>query len=262
MHVQETDSVGVQVEPQTTWRDALVARIRPSDHFVSDEDVYALLTDDSEGMTTAELCAARGVTLPMYCVWKRKYQRLSLDQVRAARGRERQRRYLVAGLACAVVALVVGGIAVSATRALFASFTVAAESPRDLAPAPVAAAAAAAVPALPAPAPAVDAPRAQPVSSAPPPAPGPRRQPAAIELPAVVETGYRIQVTAADDLAEGRAMVARLTADGYPAYMTQATVGNRAVFRVRVGPFETLAAAEDTASRLRAAGHAGAWITR
>ena len=125
MEAQDTYSVGVQVEPQTTWRDALVARIRPSDHYVSDEDVYALLTDDSEGMTRAELCAARGVTLPMYCVWKRKYQRLSLDQLRAERSRERQRRYTIVGLTCAVVALVAGGITVSATRAMFASFTVA-----------------------------------------------------------------------------------------------------------------------------------------
>lgn len=254
MEAQDTYSVGVQVEPQTTWRDALVARIRPSDHDVSDEDVYALLTDDSEGMTTAELCAARGVTLPMYCVWKRKYQRLSLDQLRAERSRERQRRYAIIGLACAVVALVAGGITVSATRAMFASSTVAAESPASRSSTPVASAAAAPAPL--APSPAVGQPRAQPVSAAP------RRQTAASDLPAVVETGYRIQVTAADDLDEGREMVARLTSDGYPAYLTRATVGNSEVFRVRVGPFETLAAAEETASRLRAAGHAGAWITR
>ena len=254
MEAQDTYSVGVQVEPQTTWRDALVARIRPSDHYVSDEDVYALLTDDSEGMTTAELCAARGVTLPMYCVWKRKYQRLSLNQLRAERSRERQRRYAIVGLACALVALVAGGITVSATRAMFSSSTVAAESPAARTSTPVAPAAAAPPPL--APSPAVGQPRAQSVSSAP------RRQTAAGDLPVVVETGYRIQVTAADDLDEGREMVARLTANGYPAYLTRATVGNSEVFRVRVGPFENLAAAEETASRLRAAGHAGAWITR
>lgn len=253
MEAQDTYSVGVQVEPQTTWRDALIARIRPSDHYVSDEDVYALLTDDSEGMTTAELCAARGVTLPMYCVWKRKYQRLSLDQLRAERSRERQRRYALVGLACAVVALVAGGLTVSATRAMFASSTVVAESPSARTSTPVASAAA---PAPLAPSPAVGQTRAQPVSSVP------RRQTAAGDLPVVVETGYRIQVTAADDLDEGREMVARLTSRGYPAYLTRATVGNSEVFRVRVGPFETLAAAEETASRLRAAGHAGAWITR
>lgn len=254
MEAQDTYSVGVQVEPQTTWRDALVARIRPSDHYVSDEDVYALLTDDSEGMTTAELCAARGVTLPMYCVWKRKYQRLSLDQLRAERSRERQRRYAIVGLTCAVVALVAGGMTVSATRAMFASSTVAPESLSARTSTPVASAAAAPAPL--APSPAVGQTRAQQVSSVP------RRQTAASDLPAVVETGYRIQVTAADDLDEGREMVARLTSRGYPAYLTRATVGNSEVFRVRVGPFETLAAAEETASRLRAAGHAGAWITR
>ena len=257
MDAQENDSVDVQVERQTTWRDALVARIRPSDHNVTDEDVYALLTDDSEGMTTAELCAARGVTLPMYCVWKRKYQRLSLDQLRTERSRERQRRYTIVGLTCAVVVLLAGGITASATRAMFASFTVAAKSPNT----PDSIAVAPATPdAPPAPSRSVDEARSTPVSSPKPTVP--RRQAAAVDTPAVVETGYRIQVTAADHLDEGREMVARLTSDGYPAYMIRATVGNSEVFRVRVGPFESLAAAEETASRLRAAGHAGAWITR
>lgn len=258
MDAQDSGSVAVQVEPQSTWRDALVARIRPSDHFVSDDDVFALLTEDTEGLTTAELCAAKGVTLPMYCVWKRKYQRLTLDQLRAERGRERWRRYAIAGVAFGVVALVAGGITVSAARAVFASFTVAAKTPPERTPDPIASSSASPAPA--APSRPVAGPSASPASSPKPPAV--RRQAAPNEIPAVAETGYRIQVTAADDLEEGREAVARLTSDGYPAYITQATVGNRAVFRVRVGPFETLAAAEETASRLRAAGHAGAWITR
>jgi cell division septation protein DedD len=255
MEVQETYSVDVQVAPETTWRDALVARIRPSDHFVSDDEVFALLTDESEGLTTAELCAARGVTLPMYCVWKRKYQRLTLDQLRAARSRERRRRYTTVGVALGIVVLVVGGMTVSAARAVVASFTVEAEAQPGRTSGSIAVA-----PAPPATSRSVDEPRATPGASVKPPAP--RRQAAATDIPAVDETGYRIQVTAADDVDEGRATVARLTSDGYPAYMTRATVGTSDVFRVRVGPFETLAAAEETASRLRAAGHTGAWITR
>ena len=253
MEVQETYSVDVQVAPETTWRDAILARIRPSDHFVSDDEVFALLTDESEGLTTAELCAARGVTLPMYCVWKRKYQRMTLGQLRAARSRERRRRYTTVGVALGIVVLVVGGMTVSAARAVVASFTVEAEPGRTSGPIAVA-------PAPPATSRSVDEPRATPGASVTPPAP--RRQAAAIDIPAVAETGYRIQVTAADDVDEGRATVARLTSDGYPAYMTRATVGTTEVFRVRVGPFETLAAAEETASRLRAAGHTGAWIAR
>lgn len=255
MGVQENDSVVVQVEPLTTWRDALVARIRPSDHYVSDEDVYALLNEDSEGATTAELCAARGVTLPMYCVWKRKFQRLSLDQLRAARSRERRRRYTIAGLAFAVVVMVVGGLTVSAARAIFASVDVVAESRSEPPPRPVASA-----PEPPPPSRTIAEPTARPASS--PKAPAPKRQAAATEVPTVAETGYRIQVTAADNVNEGRAMVAQLTSAGYPAYMTRALVGTSEVFRVRIGPFDTLAAAEETASRLRAAGYAGAWITR
>ena len=255
MEVQETYSVDVQVAPETTWRDAILARIRPSDHFVSDDEVFALLTDESEGLTTAELCAARGVTLPMYCVWKRKYQRLTLDQLRAARSRERRRRYTTVGVALGIVVLVVGGMTVSAARAVFSSFAVEAKAQPGRTSGPIAVA-----PASPATARSVDEPRATPGASVTPPAP--RRQAAAIDIPAVAETGYRIQVTAADDIDEGRATVARLTSDGYPAYMTRATVGTTEVFRVRVGPFETLAAAEETASRLRAAGHTGAWIAR
>jgi cell division protein FtsN len=44
--------------------------------------------------------------------------------------------------------------------------------------------------------------------------------------------------------------------------MTQAIVGNGEVFRVRVGPFDTLPAAEEMATRLRSDGYGGAWIAR
>ena len=67
----------------------------------------------------------------------------------------------------------------------------------------------------------------------------------------IVETGYRIQVKAAESAREGREVVARLASQGYPAYMTRAVVGNSDVFRVRIGPFDTLTAAEETASQLR-----------
>ena len=264
MDVQESGSVAVAAEvvPRPTWRDALVARLRPADHHVTDDDVYAILngTDDA---ATAELCAAKGVTLPMYCVWKRKYLRLTLDQVRAERRGERRRRYTAIGASMAAAVMVAGVVAVAAARAVVGSMEVAAQSPpvRVAAlpePAPIPRQQTAAVEARPASAARV-APAA-PVSA--PKAAAPRHQATPDDVPAVVETGYRIQVTAADNLEEGRAMVARLTSAGYPAYMTRATIGTSNVFRVRVGPFETLAAAEEAASRLRTAGYAGAWIAR
>ena len=43
---------------------------------------------------------------------------------------------------------------------------------------------------------------------------------------------------------------------------TRAVVGTKEVFRVRVGPFETLPEAEKIAAQLRSAGYAGAWIAR
>ena len=76
------------------------------------------------------------------------------------------------------------------------------------------------------------------------------------------ETGYRIQVTAADTEQQGRDMVAQLVSAGYPAYMTAAVVGNKNVFRVRVGPFDSLPAAEKIAAQLRSGGYAGVWIAR
>ena len=57
-------------------------------------------------------------------------------------------------------------------------------------------------------------------------------------------------------------MVARLTTKGYSAYLTRAVVGNSDVFRVRVGPFDTLSAAEVTAGRLRSDGFGDVWISR
>jgi cell division protein FtsN len=44
--------------------------------------------------------------------------------------------------------------------------------------------------------------------------------------------------------------------------MTRAVVGNSDVFRVRIGPFDTLSAAEETATQLRSDGFGGAWIAR
>jgi cell division septation protein DedD len=56
--------------------------------------------------------------------------------------------------------------------------------------------------------------------------------------------------------------VTQLTSQGYPAYLQQAVVGNREVFRVRVGPFDTESVARGMATELKAAGYPGAWLVR
>ena len=243
MEVQDLDSAVapvepvVAVEPATTWRAALSAWVRPSGHHVSDEDIFAILNGGSDGETADELCAARGVTLPMYCVWKSKYRRLDLDQLRQARRVEHRRRHTVIGLVLLMVVLLTGGIGASLVWAVSSTF-------KDE---PAAAARVAPV-----------APVLEPIPASATNAPSPAPHPA----PAIVETGYRIQVTAAETEQQGVALVTRLKSQGYPAYLMQAVVANRDVFRVRVGPFETLPAAQEVAARLKSAGYSGAWIAR
>jgi cell division septation protein DedD len=252
VEAQDTDSAVAQVEAVTTWREALLARLRPADHSVGDEEIFALLNDESDGHTAAELCARSGVTVPMYCLWKAKYRQLSLDELRHARRREQRRRTTVIGVVLLAATLSTGGVVAGLSWAMLSAFTGSTESPSANAAAavtsdvesgqtaaPVAAAQTAAKPA------------AEIVTVDPP-----------LRSDAKAETGYRIQIAAADSEQQGRAMVAELAAAGYPVYTTHAVVGNKNVFRVRVGPFDTLPAAEEMAARLRSAGYAGVWIAR
>ena len=274
--VQDTDSAVAKVETSTTWRDALLAHLRPADHRISDEDIFTILNDGGDGRSTAELCAASGVTVSMYCVWKSKYRQLGLDELRQARRREQRRRYSVIGLVVLAATLSIGGIVVGISWALLSAITGATASQSATAvvatdPEPRRAAATAAPQIAPKPTSQVVA---EPTSqiAAKPPAQVVAKPPAQIVTsapqsrseiePAMAETGYRIQVTAADTDQQGRAMVARLASAGFPAYTTRAVVGTKEVFRVRVGPFETLPEAEKIAAQLRSAGYAGAWIAR
>jgi cell division septation protein DedD len=246
----ETEDAVALVEPVTTWRKALAARVRPSDHHISAEEIFAILNGWSEGDTAAERCAAAGVTVPMYCVWKSKYQQLGLDQLRNRRRYEYYRRHAVIGLVLLSAIVLTGGTAASLVWAVSSTFTILGESTL-------------AIPAVesddrqttPSGGAATNLVRARAVSAVEP------RSPA--DAPAAdVKTGYRIQVRAAETDREGRALVDRLTSQGYSAYMTRAVVGNSDVFRVRVGPFDTFSAAEEIAVRLRSDGYDGAWIAR
>lgn len=269
--VQGTDSAAEQPEAATTlidqvetatgWREALLARVHPADHRISDEDIFAILNDESEGLTAAELCARSGVTVPMYCVWKSKYRQLSLEELRQARRREQRRRYSIIGLAVLVATLSAGAIVVGLSWAMLSAITgstasppVIAATPSQVEPAQLAARVeprqelARVGPAI------VEQPLPKRLTIDPQP------QPAA-EAP-IEEAGYRIQVTAADTEQQGLAMVAKLESAGYPAYMMRAVVGDKNVFRVRVGPFETQPEAEKIAADLRTAGYKGVWIAR
>ena len=239
----------------TTWYDAVVACFRPSDHQVSDDEIFEILAAGSDGGTAADLCAAKGVTVPMYCVWKAKYRHLSLEELRTARRRELWRgRWQLGGLVAAVV-LTTGGLVAGLAWAAYGTITVAADSPAAVASVQ-----------------ATESPRRQPapaglaqpsVARAPAPeAPPVEDRSRTIAPSPIAEPGYKIQVAAAETLQEGRAIVDQLTAAGYPAYLARATVSNAEVIRVRVGPFDTLSSAEEAASRLRRNGFNGAWIAR
>jgi SPOR domain/Transposase len=72
--------------------------------------------------------------------------------------------------------------------------------------------------------------------------------------------GYSVQVAAVPTPEEARALLVELTRGGYPAYVTRTTVGGTLLYRVRVGPFESLDATKAIAQHLEQEGHRGAWI--
>jgi hypothetical protein len=250
---QESDSV-VHVDRQT-WTDAVFASFRPSDHHVRDDQIFEILNARGEGESLADLCAAKGLTVPMYCVWKAKYRHLSLEELREVRHREHWRARCLRGVLLAAAVLATGGIVFGLARAAQVNITAAAEPRSTVASLPTT----------------ESAPAARNAASEGQPDRAPARAPDAAPvvhesssaaLAPTIEPGYKIQVAAAPTLEEGRVLVARLATAGYPAYLFRATVNDSEVFRVRVGPFDTLPAAEEIASRLQRDGFTGAWIAR
>jgi cell division septation protein DedD len=250
------------VERETTWRDAFLASLGPKDRHISDEEIFVILNSDIEHDTAAELFAAKGVTLPMYCVWKSKYHHLDLDQLREVRRMELWRTRAIVGIVLAAAVVAVGGILFVIARAVRPQVTTSAQV-RSLVDAhpttksvvayasALQAAEVAAGPEIP---PAKDTP---PTTDTPPPNDTPRLD----GLPADPEHGgYKIQVAARPTLQEARALQDQLTSAGYLAYLLPANVGKTDVFRVRVGPFDTLEEAQKIASQLRRNGYNDAWI--
>src|SRR5687767_6640041 len=124
---QVSDSV-VHVDGRKTWTDAVLASFRPRDHHVSDDEIFEILNAGNEGETASKLCAAKGFTVPMYCVWKTKYRHLSLDDMRKVRRRELWRGRCLLGLLLAASVLGTGGIVFGLARAARPNIT-AAEPP-------------------------------------------------------------------------------------------------------------------------------------
>jgi cell division septation protein DedD len=251
VEVEETDSAAAASEPGTTWREALSSCVTPADHRLSDEEIFTILNGERDDAVVAELWAARNVSLPMYCVWKSKYRQLDLEQLRNARRREQRRRHAVIGaavIAATVFVVGIGGGLVWAVSSTFKGLTTV-SSAATVKPQRTPHASSATVE----PRPIIQ--RTSQSETANP-------RPVSVAVAPAAETGYRIQVTAAETEQEGRAAVAQLAAKGYRAYMTRVTVGSKNVVRVRVGPFDTALAAEEIATQLRSAGYQDVWIAR
>ena len=249
---------------EESWTDTLFATFKPRDRHVSDEEIYEILTN-GESDSAADLCVAKGVTMPMRCVWKAKYAQLSLYELRGARRLELRRATWIRRAVAIAAVVATGGVVFGIGRAAQANImrTPQSAAPQIVASAPPAVSVPAPVPAAPAP---VVPPPATP---APAPAAKPTEAPkvaapvaAAAATTAPGPPGYNIQVAAAPTLKEGEQLVARLVEAGHRAYLLRAVVRDVEVFRVRVGPFETLPEAEETAARLQRDGHKGAWIAR
>jgi cell division septation protein DedD len=267
VELQEPHDSGVQPVDATPTRkgrvatvvDALWSKIGPSDGHIADDEIFVMLLGGDDAEATAELRRANGVTFPLYCVWKQKYGHLFYDDFRKLRRKERKRHY--AGVAAVVAGAVLGGGGLVAGVISFTSgriqppTAVSVLSPGQHRP-PFATYRAPVVsnPAF------VTTPSAS-VAAALPSEPQTGGE-VAQATPAVDQPGYKIQVAAAPNVRDGRAVVEQLTSAGYPAYLSTAIVANREVIRVRVGPFETLAAAQEKASQLQTAGYKGVWIAR
>ena len=224
---QVSDGVG-HVESQATWTDALVACLRPSGHHLSDDELFEILNAGSDAAAAAALLSAKGITRPMYFLWKSKYRHMNREELGKAR---RQEHWRARVLICLLIGIGLSGggvIVFGLTRAVQGHSPGAAHAQSAVTP-----------------------PLQRDSLSEVPEAPGGA---------SISETGYKIQIAAAPTVDQARVLVERLTAAGYEAYLSSAIVSAREVFRVRVGPFETLPAAEKIASQLRRDGYADAWI--
>jgi cell division septation protein DedD len=81
-----------------------------------------------------------------------------------------------------------------------------------------------------------------------------------VPAPAGAKPGYAVQVAALNSRGEADAMVKRLSAKGYDAYV-QPPAGNApGPFRVRVGKYATRSEAESAASKLEKEGQFQPWV--
>lgn len=271
------------------WVPGLTARAsgrsRTDDHRFTDEEILTVVRAGEAGMKLADLCQATGIPLDTYYAWKALYGGLTPAQVRTLRAKRRARQRHIKLLACGVCGAAVLLGAVSLTRQSDASSVKPVTVATTVSQASTAARPTVTPPAI--------EPRVSTTTSVPAaaPTPAPRAEPpvaqAAVPVsqPATPErsgtaastssrdsradvsstgdlNGYSVQVAAVPNLQEARIALERLSAAGYPTFMTTTTVSGNEMYRVRVGPLLSRDHASDIAARLKNEGYSSPWVTR
>ena len=249
-----------------------LALFRADDERFSDEEILTILCAGEAGLKLADVCAAGGILMVTYSVWKAKYKGLTPSEVRDRRQRERRRRRVTMAALAALVVISVGAASMligipNASQSQKASANAPENplTPRPAAPAatsvpaPNLQSAAAAGPELQSPAdrqPSQEADAAQPVD------PRGTMSVNAEDIKTSDPDGYLVQVAAVPDLLEARAVLEQLTEAGHSAYLTAKVVDQVELYRVRVGPFKSRPVAEAAARRLEREGHRAPWVTK
>jgi len=234
------------------WTARVRALFRADDARFTDEEILTILHAGQAGLKIPDVCAAGGIRVVTYYVWKAKYAGLTPSDVRDRRLRERRKRQTVMAAFAVLAVLGVGAAGMLlATRNASQPQKVSANAPETpLKSRPTPAAASVTIPAS-----------------------APNLQSAAVGLRASAPwvnaediekadpNSYVVQVAAVPDVQEARAVLDQLAEAGYPAYLTATTVDRVELYRVRVGPLKSRHVADDVARRLEREGHRAPWIT-
>jgi len=256
------------------WTARALALFRADDDGFTDEEILTILSAGEAGLKIPDVCAAGGIRMATYYVWKAKYAGLTPFDVRNRRLRERKKRGITMAAFAVIVVLSVGAAGMLfSTRNASQPDKASANAPET--PLKSWAAAPATTVTMPAPAPnlqsAAAAGRALESTSLQTSQGMDAAQPVGLRASATwvnagdIESadpnGYVVQVAAVPDLQEARAVLEQLAEAGHPAYLTATIVDRVELFRVRVGPLKSRLAAEDVARRLEREGHRAPWVT-
>jgi putative transposase len=228
-------------------------------------EILTILRAGEDAANVADLCAAQGIAVSTYYVWKVRYGGLPASQMKRLRLRRRMNgRTTIAAVALAVAGVGAGYPFIAPRKA------VPAQQSSALLPNPVVEPLS--VLALPVRAPAADrGPQAADPTRDAPPGSGVGRpivaRPGETQvIPDGIEvadpSGYSVQVAALPDLWEARALLEQLAGEGYPAYMTRTAVNQLQWYRVRVGPLKSPSQAREVTRRLELEGHRAPWVTK